>query len=356
MKSKLLILLSSMLMITILAIGCSNKVNKNDTIIVEEVTPILPEKPVIGLETYLPIIKDTVWEYTGNQYDENSTVWIDFIKENVFQIRIESNLTIMAKVYIEEDGAIYEVATIEDARIKQDYTNFRQYKQAVLKLPIEEGQSWIIEEGITRTITEIDMQIETAIGTMKAIEVTTEGDSFIKKDYYGEKTGLVKTVYKDNEGKSTQELSSFETSKPVEQQIRVYLGNGYTSKLMYTDQKIPVRTNEEPKHFLTDVLKKVPSEEYALAIPKSALIESIYLDEETKKLYLDMSKEYYDMNYGSGMESLAVQSLVTTVGAYYDVKQVVLTVAGEPYQTGHIAYKIGESIPIKFEDINEIVR
>lgn len=356
MKSKLLMLLSSMLIITILVIGCNNKSSKNDMIIVEEVTPILPEKPVTGIDTYLPIMKDTVWEYTGDRYDDNEKVWIDFIKENVFQLRIESNSEVVAKVYIQEDEAIYEVATIEDAKIKQDYTNFRQYKHVLLKLPIEEGQSWFIEEGITKTITDIDIQMETDIGSVKAIEITTKGDDFTKKDYYGEKIGLIKTIYKDSTGENFKAISAFETSKPVERQIKVYFGDSNTSRLVYTDQNISIRTNEEPKHFLTDVLKKVPNDKYVLAIPKSARIESIYLDEDTKKLYLDMSKEYYDMNYGSGAEYLAIQSLVTTVGAYYDAKQVVLTVAGEPYQTDQVAYRVGESIPIKFDNINEIVR
>ena len=121
------------------------------------------------------------------------------------------------------------------------------------------------------------------------------------------------------------------------------------------DQELSVLTNEEPKHFLTDVLKKV-SDEYILAIPKNAIIENIYVDQDTKKLYLDMSKEYYEMNYTGRQEQMAIQSLVSTVGAYYGVNRVVLTVEGEPYHSENVQYEVGESIPLELNKIEVIVR
>lgn len=352
MKPKLVILLSSLLLLSILLI-IFNKVQDRytDQIVMEEVVPVLPEKSTVNLEAYFPIIKDTIWTF-----EDESVCWIDFINEDVFQIRIKNDEEYLAKVYIQEESAIYEVATIEDATIKQDYTNFRQYKHPILKLPLEKGNTWKVEEGTIAEITQTDMKVEVPSGQVNGIEVTIKSGSSIQKLYYGENIGLVKVINKDNATRKIIELEKYEQNTPLKQQVEVYLGDSYSGKLIRKDQDLSVLTNEEPKHFLTDVLKRVSDEQYILAIPKNAIIENIYVDQDTKKLYLDMSKEYYEMNYTPRQEQMAIESLVSTVGAYYGVNRVVLTVGGEPYRSENIEYKVGESIPLELNKIEVIVR
>ncbi|MGL6174945.1 MAG: GerMN domain-containing protein [Cellulosilyticaceae bacterium] len=356
-QSKLLILLSSVLMITILLIGYNkieNNKHKSNKVIIEEAIPILPEKPVVSLTTYFPVIKDTVWTFREESTNSEIKLSIDFMKGNAFQLKIKDKEKVQARVYVQEDGAIYEVAMIEDAQIKQDYTNFRQYKQAILKMPLEKGNSWKLDDERVSTITDTDVMIETPFGAIKAVEVTTKGNGVTEKNYYGEKIGPIKNVYKDNGGRITSELTQFENNKPVEQEVKVFIANQNTAVFKYIIQEVVVHTNEEPKHFLTDLLKKSIGEEYVVPIPKDAVIENIYMDQEQNKLYVDMSKEYYEMNYGSSVEKLAIQSLVKTVGNYYNVKKVVLTVGGEPYKSEDMEFKEGEGITVDTDKIIEL--
>lgn len=356
-RPKLLILLSSILIISILLIGY-NKIeinkHKNNKLIIEEVMPTLPEKSVVSLTTYFPVIKDTVWTFRGENTNREVKISVDFMKDNVFQLRIKNKEKVQVRVYVQEEGAIYEVATIEDAQIKQDYTNFRQYKQAVLKVPLEKGNSWKLDEDRVSTITDTDIVIETPLGEIKAIEVTTKGNGMIEKSYYGEKIGPIKNVHKDSDGRVVSELAQFENNRPVEQEVQVFIANQKTSVFKYKTQKVVVHTNEEPKHFLTDLLKKSVDEQYVVPIPKDAVIENIYIDEEQDKLYVDMSKEYYEMNYGKDIEELAIQSLVKTVGNYYSAKKVVLTVNGEPYNSENIKFKEGQAISVEVDKIIEM--
>jgi hypothetical protein len=60
------------------------------------------------------------------------------------------------------------------------------------------------------------------------------------------------------------------------------------------------------------------------------------------------------MNAGAGYESMILQSIVNTLGGYYGVDQVYLTVEGEPYSSGHIAMKKGEFFKVNLNNSVEI--
>lgn len=67
------------------------------------------------------------------------------------------------------------------------------------------------------------------------------------------------------------------------------------------------------------------------------------------KAYVDMSEDYAYMNYGAGSEWLALKSLANTIGNYYEVSEVVVTINGEPYSSGHILFESGEGIKVTEE-------
>ncbi|MEG0528550.1 MAG: hypothetical protein RR531_13640, partial [Longicatena sp.] len=72
-------------------------------------------------------------------------------------------------------------------------------------------------------------------------------------------------------------IKQIEDNKAQEEYVSVYLVNKESNKLAEIPQKVAVMTNEEPKHFLTDLLKKVPNENYYSSISGEAIINNIFL-------------------------------------------------------------------------------
>lgn len=60
-------------------------------------------------------------------------------------------------------------------------------------------------------------------------------------------------------------------------------------------------------------------------------------------VYLDFSKELVsEMNAGSAYETMILQCITNTIGIYYGVHKVYITIEGKSYESGHIAKKKGE--------------
>lgn len=129
-------------------------------------------------------------------------------------------------------------------------------------------------------------------------------------------------------------------------EVKVYFGHLDKDLLVYKAREVTISEDEKPEEFFTRVLKEnlADTETLVKAIPNDATIQKIEVKED--KAYVDMSKDYPYMNYGGGGEWLALQSLVNTIGHYYDVDEVVLTVDGEPYASGHILLEAGEGIKV----------
>ena len=68
-------------------------------------------------------------------------------------------------------------------------------------------------------------------------------------------------------------------------------------------------------------------------------------------VYLDLSKEFTkEMNAGSLYESQILQCITNTLGDYYMVKKVYITVEGKPYSSGHILMKKGEAFNVNYKN------
>ncbi|MEF9960327.1 MAG: GerMN domain-containing protein [Niameybacter sp.] len=299
-------------------------------ILVEEEIVDLPQKPSVSLDTYIPIIKDTVWHYEGKNQFEQMVSWVEFINNDVMQIRFFDGKESFVKIYMEEEDAIYEVATVEDVSIKENYTTLRQYKDVVLKLPLTVGSSWVMSDGSIRTITQVNRPYDTLIGEQRSLEVTTLHDDYKVIEVYAEKVGLVEITYEDDKTAKTLELYEVENNKAQEEEVSLYLAEKNTGKLKNVKEKVVVMTNEEPKHFLTDLLKKVMGPEYVTTLSNGVIIEKIFIDDE-KCLYVDLSGEFMDALYNEQEQKGVLMSLVQTLGDYYNATYVVITVEGETY-------------------------
>ncbi|MDA3730716.1 GerMN domain-containing protein [Niameybacter massiliensis] len=305
------------------------KQEPNDILVEEEIAD-LPQKPSVSLDTYLPVIKDTIWTYESNEKYRPLSSWVEFINNDVMQIKFLYGDKSITKVYVEEEDAIYEVASVEDVAIKENYTTLRQYKNTVLKLPLTAGNSWVLSDGAIRTITKVDKKYDTPLGEQKGIEVTTLHDDYKITEVYGEKVGLIYAKYENDNGVQEFELNQIENNKAQEETVSLYIAKKETGALELIKEKVAIMTNEEPKHFLTDLLKKVMDSEYVTTLSNGVTIEKTFKDDENC-LYVELSGEFVDLNYNAREQKGVLASLVQTLGRYYDADYVVINIEGEAY-------------------------
>lgn len=128
--------------------------------------------------------------------------------------------------------------------------------------------------------------------------------------------------------------------------IKIFVGDFDQEQLVYREYIIETEDKQEELAFLNRVLKEYPNEEgaYIPALSDEDSILHIRVDLDHDKVYVDMSKTYNQMNYGTLGEYLALQSLAYTIGNYYDVSHVSVTVEKEPYSSGHFYFDQEESI------------
>ncbi len=60
------------------------------------------------------------------------------------------------------------------------------------------------------------------------------------------------------------------------------------------------------------------------------------------------------MNAGAYYESMILQSITNTLGMYYGIEKIYITVDGNPYESGHIQKNEGEPFTINFENVKPI--
>lgn len=298
----------------------------------EDVVEVLPEKPLKTVANYYPVAKDSRWVYS-DAYNPESTlcVTVDFIKDKTYQMRYAYNDFSLVKVLLGEE-TLYEVASVEDAFMKTDYTLLRQYKDAFIKLPIQKGTTWTLQNGATRTIVATDKLLNTPMKVYEVIEVRTVHDTYEEVHYYAEKVGLVGYTYESDTQKRALRLEQYETNAPHKQAVTIFYPNKEEQRLEPVAQVVSIMTNEEPKHFLTDLLSMTPDVAMLQPLPDDAEILAIYRREEEGGITVDLSKGYEA--YRVEDRTLAVDSVVQSIGQYYDVDYVTLTINGVVYKEG----------------------
>ncbi|OON97147.1 MAG: hypothetical protein ATN36_04015 [Epulopiscium sp. Nele67-Bin005] len=322
--------------------------------LIEETPKVVVQEQIsTTLDMYFPMIRDTVWVYNGTTYLDTLTVSVDFIRGNAIQLRYQAPDSTFLKIYVEEDDGIYEVATIEDVYAKKDYTDIRQYKYALIPMPIELCD-WQISNSAHRILFNMDIDINTEFGNLNGIEIVTLEPDVFYKHYYADKIGLAKIqIYRDDRLVMTYSLDEYSQDSPLREKVRVYWADVENNRLVYEDVEVFSRTNEEPRHFLSDLLS-MTHEKYVPALTNHAFIQSIYKDEHSGIIYVDMSDEYLLMNYDKNTEYLVVQSLLNTVATYYQGVEIILSVDRKPYRSSQLHFDDNELIPINLVSIEPL--
>ncbi|MEL7606402.1 MAG: GerMN domain-containing protein [Sedimentibacter saalensis] len=322
--------------------GCANEANPPDD---------NNETPSLKIENYYPFTENTkyVYEGEGNEF-AFMTTYVDYIKDNRIQTRTDNGGTEIVKVLEKKDGQLLELLNRGETYFRENFTD-EEYTSGriLLKEPLEEGNSWTNDSGATSTITNVAKEIVTKMGNFEALEVTTEGKQGKTIDYYAKDTGLIKTVNIGEGYEVSSTISEIIKNQPFIQSITLYYPDVDGITIHAVDVQISFNTNEEPKDIIEKNVKDLSVYE---VLGPNTKINDLYFDEQGNSVHIDLSKEFVtEMNAGSGFEAMILQCLTNTLGDYYQVEEVYITIDGGPYESGHIIIEEGEAYKVDYTNV-----
>ena len=340
MKKLLLILMVSALIVA----GCNN------------ITP-LPGEPnnnvpdELKIEDYYPIEDNTKYSYEGegNEY-ATYTVYVDYTGNNRIQTRTNNGGTESVNVMELKDDQLTLLYSRGETYFRQNFLN-NEYDggKILLKGPLEEGTTWNYDENTSAAITNISKEVVTPMGNYEAIEVTIEGQQGKTINYYAKDVGLVKSIVSGEGYEVSSTLSAIENNKSLIQTITLYYPN-IDGSLNLIDVQIEFNTNDEPEHVIEKIVKGLSVHEI---FSPNTKVNELFYNEEENSVHIDLSKDFVtEMNAGAGFEGLILQSLTNTLGQYYGVEEVYITIDGGPYESGHIIIEEGEPSLVNFDNLN----
>jgi hypothetical protein len=318
-----------------------------------------PVTSSLKIEDYYPMKENTryVYEGTGNEY-ASYNVMNDYLIEGKVQQRIDNGGTVMANIIEIAEGKLIRSYSRGEAYYRENILKSENKEQEILLMePLKKGTSWELKDSRIRTITNTAVDVTTPSGNYKAMEVTTKGPDGQTVDYYVKDIGLVKTTFSSEGMEVSSSLSKIEENVPFVQTISFFYPNINDDRLYYHHKEISFHTNDITKNIVEKAYKENVPDPTSLnsVFTKNTKINSLYLNKDGN-LYLDLNQAFLtEMNAGSGIEAMILQSVVNTFGHYYGVEKVYLTIENEPYSSGHITMNKGEFFQVEpIEDSIEI--
>ena len=383
MKRKFLML--NILLILVLTLGCTSNSNgdssstKNDGKAVTNKSPVTKEKSnkakvktsvskekkkELNLRSYYPIKENTkhIYKGTGNEF-ASFNVQTLYTKENKVQNRFDNGGTVAMEVIEVKDDAVTKLISREEVYYRENFLSDSVLKsrdkkkdEILLKAPLKKGNTWTLNDGRKRTITNISSNVKTPLKTYKAIEVTTQGKGKDKTmEYYAKDVGLIKTVFLSDGMEVKSELQTIEENTKFTQSIKFYYGyyddNTQEYKIKYKENDVDFKTNDITRKVLENAYKDTLKGIGESVLTKNTKINYLYLNKDGM-VYIDLSKDFIkELNLGSGYEAVALDALAATFGNYYGATKVVLTIDGGDYESGHIVLGKGDYLKVKPEGV-----
>ncbi|CZR00285.1 sporulation and spore germination [Trichococcus palustris] len=319
------------------------------------------QETVLTVGDFYPFTASVYSSYLGdgNEY-ASFKVYPQYIEGNRMQITSNNGGTQIVTVLENADGELKEVFSRPETYFRENMLGKTASGEAanqlniLLKEPLAVGNSWTNPNGTTSAITNTAAKVETPLGTFAALEVTTTYETSKTMNYYVKDLGLVKRVSDLGDGMVVS--SSLETRTeniPETQMLRVYYPDSNVMGLDATSVELAYATNQITRDVLAAALKNVAAAPGGHVIGPNVTINSLALSDDGR-VHVDFSQEFVsEMNAGSSAESLILQGVVNTIGEYYGVQEVYLTVAGKPYESGHILMGEGQYFTVDYSDVNQ---
>lgn len=301
---------------------------------------------------WVPMNPDTKYVYEGEGNESaNYTIYPQFTHSDTLQLVQSTSGTDMVKVYEYTENEVREVFLRGETYFRDDIvdtglTTGQENFDILLQSPIEEGHSWESPSGSISEITNTDVSVETPSGNYDAIEVTRTIDDTTTLLYYAPQVGLVQTISEpESEMTVTSTLSEIQEDADEEIPLTVYELNEMATALTTVDTTLELKTNDPARIQLTEILNGNTGDITIPSLTENTEINYMYLGNDGI-VHIDFSEEITEMQAGSGIEALLLQSIVNTIGGLYQTDEVLLTVETEPYSSGHVLLEEGQTMQV----------
>lgn len=308
-----------------------------------------------NLADFFPDTTDNLYIYEGEGIEFASyTQFTDYADGNRKQIRENNGGTETVKVLELRDEEIAVLFSLPEIYYRENLLEESgAVSEVLIKAPLQVGNRWELEDGSERSITDADIAVETPAGTFEAIEITTMYEDGESRDYYAPDVGLIQSVYVSEGIETSSILSEIQEGVPFTQTVRFYFPGPDLDGLVFSDKELSFDTNEWTRSVIEMAYKERPSQDSGIVLTENAKINSLFLHQDGR-VYIDLSAAFItEMNAGSSIESMILQSLANTMGGYYGVSEVYLTVENEPYESGHILMEEGEGLEVDTSESQE---
>ncbi|HHX13049.1 MAG TPA: hypothetical protein GX731_09510, partial [Clostridiales bacterium] len=191
--------------------GCQKANSEQDPLPTPEptpsTTPVITDSPSDDvddskhiIEDYYTMEPDTEYVYEGNGMEYASyNIFLDYYDENAmrYQTRTDNGGTVSGKIIEIKDGKLSLLHSEAEFYYRDNLLDINPDNTAEILLmePLVKGTEWTLSDKSKRYISEVNVKIETELGTYEALEVTTEYEDSITKDYYAPGVGFVKSIF-----------------------------------------------------------------------------------------------------------------------------------------------------------------
>lgn len=331
---KLLCTLLLVPIIIVVNIGCEN------------IEPEELDDTTAKISDYFPFHKNRlmIYEGYGDEYAEQA-IYFDYIKDNRMQLRTINPGTITISVLEYRDGELREIYSEEEFyHIENKINTNKEKNHIILKEPLRVGVNWTLPDGYKRTITGYDIETETPMGKYKALEVTTEyGNNKIQIDYYVKNIGHIARIYKSNNVETKTLLEDIKDDEAYTFKTKFYYPVINDTKIIFIEKEIKFKTNNRIEEIFENEFKSVNSKKIISPISPNTKIKNIKVNKNTNLVKIDFSKELIEeMKVKDTLEMQKIRSIVNTIGNYYGVSKVYISVEGKPYESNNFKLKKGE--------------
>lgn len=311
----------------------------------------------LRLKDYFPLTPDISSYYagTGNEFVPMRT-YVEYVGKDTIQIVYDNGATEVHKLYAVRDGKVQVVYSQPELYAREDLSKLTPQADGEILLtePLEVGTSWKTGAD-TRVITNLHASVTTPSGTYDAIEVTSAGSDVTTKWYYASGIGFVKMTV-TGAYEITQELEERTADSARIDEVTLYYPRMTDTdvEITYIKLLLSMKTNDSLTDLLTEYFRKPPAEGLQPIMSANTAIHSMHLDREKNIVTIDLSREFVsEMNAGAAMEGAILQSLANTVGRIYYVEDVIVTIEGQLYESGHFAFLQGQTIKVSRDNIVE---
>lgn len=159
---------------------------------------------------------------------------------------------------------------------------------------------------------------------------------------------------KTTDSKKTENTDTeVKTTSVEERNVRLFYYDAVADKSFYVDDTIEVKD----KALVTAIVSALQEPKEANISPnisKEISVKSANLNSTNDVLTVDFSGNFVTaQNLGSGPEVSTLQAIVNTLGYNYNVSDVIITLDGKPYSSGHVAKEAGESFKVNYTNFTK---